>query len=77
MAATEKTDWKVTVILDRQALVEDIAKLAKILAQQRVSVLVSASSGEDAEVAARKHIQQYMAIPEAYLKTLHPRRLPT
>jgi len=77
MVATEKTDYKVTVILDRQALVEDIAKLAKILARQRVFVLVSASSGEDAEVVARKHIQQYMAIPEVYLKTLRPRRLPT
>jgi len=77
MTATEKTDWKVQAILDRDALVEDIAKLAKILARQRVAVIVSASSREDAEMAARKHIQQYMAIPGVYLKTLHPRRLPT
>ena len=77
MAVTEKTDWKVQVILDRDALVEDISQLAKILARQRVAVIVSASSGEDAKVAARKHLQKYMAIPEVYLKTLHPRKLPT
>ena len=77
MAATEKTDWKVQVILDRDTLVADIAKLAKILARQRVAVMVSASNREDAEERAKQYLRLYIGIPEVYLKTLHPRRLPT
>ena len=77
MAATEKTDWKVQVILDRDTLVADIAKLAKILARQRVAVIVSASDREDAMERAKQYLRMYIGIPEAYLKTLHPRRLPT
>jgi len=46
--AEEPTDWRIQVILDRKALVEDIDKLLHILARQRVIVIISASSREEA-----------------------------
>jgi hypothetical protein len=73
----EPTDWKVRATLDRDLLVEDIAKLAGILARQRVGCVVSAVDEEDAVEKAKTHLLRYSGIPEAYMKTLNPRRLPT
>lgn len=75
--AEESTDWKIQVVLDRKALVEDIAKMTKILARQRVIITVSASSREEALKKAEEHLQRYSGIPTVYVKTLHPRKLPT
>lgn len=73
----EPTDWKVRATLDRDLLVEDIAKLAGILARQRVGCVVSAVDEEDAVEKAKAHLLRYRGIPEAYIEELHPRRLPT
>jgi hypothetical protein len=75
--AEEPTDWSVQVTLDRKALVEEITKLVQILALQRKAVIVFASSGEEASVKAKEHLQRYPGIPLGYIKALHPRRLPT
>lgn len=75
---TEKsTDYKVMVALDRKALANDIAKLAHILAQQRISVIVFASSMKEAEEKAREHLLLRPGISATYIKSLNPRRLPT
>ncbi len=37
-------DWKVAITLDRKLLIRDIDAMVHILARQRMSVLVSASS---------------------------------
>ena len=72
------TDWKVVVVLDRRALVEDIDKLVRILARQRVIVTISASSREeDALKKAEEHLQRINGIPMVYIKAMHPRKLPT
>jgi len=75
--AEELTDWKVQVVLDRKALVEDITKLAQILARQRVAVIVSASSRELAEEKARVYLPLHAGISWCYVKSLSSRRLPT
>ena len=74
---TEKTDWKIMVVLDREAITEDINDLVKILARQRVNCIVSANDRDEALTEAKKHLQRFAGIPEKYLKALHPRRLPT
>ena len=75
---TEKpTDWRVKVTLDREALAEDIDKLVRILARQRVAVIVSASSREEALEKGREHLQRHNGISGIYIKDLQPRRLPT
>lgn len=73
----EKTDWKIQVTLDRDAVVEDIVRLVKILKRQQVYCVVSASTREEAVEKAKVHMWQYGGIPTVYLKTMHPRRLPT
>ena len=75
--AEESTDWKIQVVLDRKAIVEDITKLAQILARQRVIITVSASSREEALKKAEEHLHRYSSIPTVYVKALHPRKLPT
>jgi len=74
---TEKTDWKIKAIIDREAITEDINDLVKILARQRVNCIISANNRDEALTEAKKHLQLYAGIPEKYLKALHPRRLPT
>lgn len=74
---SEKTDWKVRAVLDRAALVEEIARLARILARQRVAVIVSAESEEEAVFEARVHLQRHAGISAAFLADLRARRLPT
>jgi hypothetical protein len=74
---TEKTDWKIKAVLDREAITGDINNLVKILARQRVNCVVSANNVDEALIEAKKHLQRYAGIPEKYLKALHPRRLPT
>jgi len=74
---TEKTDWKINAVLDREAITEDINDLVKILARQRVNCIVSAEDSDEALAEAKKHLQRYAGIPEKYLKALHPSRLPT
>jgi len=71
------TDWKIQVTLDRKALLEDITRLTRILARQRVAVTVSASSREEAEEKAKEHLMQHIEVPWCYVKALNPRRLPT
>ena len=75
--AEEPTDWKVQVTLDRKALVEDITKLAQILARQRVAVTVSAVNEADALKKAEEHLQRISGIPTVYVKAMHPIKLPT
>ena len=73
---TEKpTDWKVAVDLDRRALVEDIDKLVRILARQRVAVTVSAVSEAEALKKAEEHLRLYSGIPKVYVKAMHPRKV--
>lgn len=71
------TDWTVQVTLNRKALVEDITRLTMILARQRVAVIVSASSREEAEEKAKEHLMRHVEVPWCYVKALNPRRLPT
>lgn len=73
----EPTDWRVAVVLDEGPPIEDIDKLVRILARQRMIITVSASSREEAEEKARAHAQRYAGIPSVYVKALHPRKLPT
>ena len=75
--AEAPSDWKVQVVLDRKAIVEDITKLAQILARQRVTVIVSASDSEDAIDRAKTHLILQTGILESYMKAFNPRRLPT
>jgi hypothetical protein len=75
--AEAPSDWKVQVVLDKKAIVEDITKLAQILARQRLAVIVSASSREEAEEKAKNHLLLHAGISEAYLKAYNSRRLPT
>jgi len=75
--AERPTDWKVQVTLDRKALAEDIIRLTRILARQRVAVIVSASSREEAEEKAKDHLLLQAGISKFYTKALNPRRLPT
>ena len=75
--AEKPTDWKVAIVLNRKALVEDIDKLVRILARQRVIVTVSASRREDALKKAEEHLQRINGIPMVYVKAMHPRKLPT
>ena len=75
--AEEPTDWMVQVTLDRRALAKDITRLTMILARQRVAVLVSASSREEAEEKAKTQLQRSLKTPLCYVKALNPRRLPT
>ena len=71
------SDWKVQVVLDRKAIVEEITKLVQILARQRVAVVVSASDSERAIEKASAHLELYAGISEAYIKAFNPRKLPT
>ena len=73
--AEEPTDWKVQVTLDRVALAKDITTLVRILEQQRVTVIVSASSREEAEEKAKAHLQRSLKAPACYVKALTPRRM--
>ena len=75
--AEAPSDWKVQVTLDRKALVDDIAKLVRMLARQRVAVIVSASSREEALEEARGRLLLHVGVPACYVKALTPRRLPT
>lgn len=75
--AEELSDWKVQVTLDRKALVDDIDNLVKMLARQRVAVIVSASDSEDAINKARAHLELHAGIFSEYMKAFNPRRLPT
>jgi len=73
---TEKpTDWRIQVVLDRRALVEDIAKLTKILARQRTYCIVSAVNEAEALKKAEEHLKLHSGIPTVYVKAMHPRRL--
>jgi hypothetical protein len=75
---TEKpTNWRIQVVLDRRALVEDIAKLTKILARQRTYCVVSAVNEAEALKKVEERLQRINGIPTVYVKAMHPRRLPT
>lgn len=69
------SDYRVTVTLDRGLLVLDIERLVKILARQRMAIIVSASSMKEAEERAREHLLR-TGISTTYIKALTPRRLP-
>jgi hypothetical protein len=75
--AEEPTDWEVQVVLDRRAIVEDITKLAQILARERIYYTVSASSREEAIEKAKVHLQRFVGVPERYVRSLDPQKLPT
>ena len=75
--AEEPTDWKVQVVLDRRAIVEDITKLAQILARERIYYTVAASSREEAIEKAKVCLQRHVGVPACYVRSFHPRRLPT
>jgi hypothetical protein len=75
--AEAPSDWKVQVTLDRKAIVEDIDRLVRMLARQRVAVTVSAWNDEEAIAKARAHLELHSDISEAYMKAFNPRRLPT
>lgn len=74
---SEETDYKVTVTIDRKRVVEDITKLAQILARKDIVIIVSASTKEEAIQQAKTLLQQNMRITETYVKKLRPRKLPT
>lgn len=73
----ESSDWKVTAVLNRDALEEDIAALVGILKRQRVYVVVSASADAEARDEALKHLEKTWGISSRYVQALHPRRMPT
>ena len=75
--AEEPTDWKVQVVLDRRAIVEDITKLAQILARERIYYTVAASSRDEAIEKAKVCLQRHVGVSERYVRSLHPRKLPT
>ena len=75
--AEEPTDWEVQVVLDRRAIVEDITKLAQILARERIYYTVAASSREEAMEKTRMFLMRFVGVPERYVRSLDPRRLPT
>jgi hypothetical protein len=75
--AEAPSDWKVQVTLDRKAIVEDITKLVKMLAQQRWAVIVSASSSKEAIEKASLHLMVHSGVSPLYTKVFNPRRLPT
>lgn len=75
--AEELSDWKVHVILDRKTLVDDITRLAQVLAREKTYYTVSASSREEALQKTEEYLQRYLGIGPAYVSAMHPRRLPT
>ena len=56
-------DWKVTITLDRKAIVEEITELVHMLARQRVAVIVSASSQDEALEMAKARLQAGFGTP--------------
>jgi hypothetical protein len=75
--SAEKTDWKVTVTLDREGLRRDIAQLEAVLADKRNWCIVSAADDAEAHVEAMKHFETIQEIPRKYVLKLRTRRLPT
>lgn len=74
---SEKTDFKVTAVLDRDALVEDITSLVGILKRQKVYCIIRAGSLEEAVEEAKTYLWQHQGVLPNYVKAYHPRRLPT
>lgn len=72
-----KSDWKVTAVLNRDVLEEDIAALVGVLKRQRVYVIVSASDDGEAREEAEKHFEKVCGISSRYVKALNPHRMPT
>lgn len=72
-----KTDYRVTVTLNRKLIIEDITTLAQISSIKKISVIVSAANKEEAINEAKQHIQKTRGIPKEYLKTIRPTKLPT
>lgn len=68
-----RSDWKVTAILNRDALEKDIHRLISVMKRQRVWLIVSAESEEE----ALREAERRLGIDPSYLKALHPRRLKT
>ena len=75
--AEAPSDWKIEITLNRKALTEDIIRLTRILARQRIPIIVSASSLGEAEEKAREHLIRHGGLPLCYVKAMTPRRLPT
>ena len=73
----ELSDWKVQIVLDRKALVDDITKLVQILARGPIYYTVAASSREAAIRKTEEYLHTYLDIGPAYVRAMHPRRLPT
>lgn len=77
MSKEESVDYKVTVTLNREALVEDITKLAQILARRRTFCVVSAVNEAEALKKAEEHLKVINGILTVYVEAMHPRKLPT
>jgi hypothetical protein len=75
--AEELSDWEVVVTLNRKAIVEKITKLAEFLAREKIYYTVAASSRDEAIEKAKVYLQRHVGVPERYVRSLHPRRLPT
>lgn len=74
---SEKTDWKVTAVLDRDFIVGLIVDLLAVLKRQKVYCVVSAGGAEEAVEAAKTHLWHHAGVLPSYVKVYHPRRLPT
>ena len=71
------SDWKVHITLDRKAIAKDIAKLADLLAREKIYYTVAASSRDGAMEKATGFFLLHTEVPERYVGSLDPRKLPT
>ena len=69
------SDWKVQVVLDQEAIIDDIMRLVQILTRQRTHCIVSAVSEADALRRAEEHLKRIHGISLVYVKAMHPRKL--
>ena len=75
--AEELTDWKVQVTLDRRAIIDDIDKLVRVLARERIYYTIAASSRLEAMEKTRGLFLLHTGVPTRYVRSLAPRKLPT
>jgi hypothetical protein len=75
--AEAPTDWKVQVTVRKGAIVEYLTTLAELLVRERIYYTVAASSREEAISEARRLFLLHNNVPERYVRSYDPRRLPT
>jgi len=74
---TERGDWKVRAVLNRAAILADLAPLVGLLRMPKCYCMVSATDEKDAITEAEHHMAVVMGIPKKYVRKFTPRRLKT